>query len=122
VIKEGARSGKVRVQPSINLNGSGSLQQPLVSSSYFAVEKYELQSTQHFTGGAGKSSVQILVATNGSATLNAQGCDPIQFGKGDAVVVPASIPAFEVLPDGSVQFLKSSVPGMPVSDPEIMNS
>ena len=90
--------------------------------SYFDVEKFELQSTQHFTGGAGKSSVQILVATNGAATLNAHGCDPVQFGKGDGVVVPASISTFEVLPEGSVQFLKSSVPGMPVSDPEIMKA
>jgi mannose-6-phosphate isomerase len=122
VIKEGVRSGKVRPQVPRALNGNGSQQQRLVASSYFSVEKYELKSTQVFPAAQGKSSAQILVAIEGFASLQAPGCDPVTFKKGDAVVVPASIADFEVHPSPDVQFLKSSVPGSPVAEPDVVNS
>ncbi|HEX3371193.1 MAG TPA: hypothetical protein VHS08_01675, partial [Candidatus Acidoferrales bacterium] len=61
---------------------------------------------------------QILVAIEGSATLTAAGCDAVKFGKGDAVVVPASIPQFNVHPESEVQFLRSYVPGKVTAPPE----
>jgi mannose-6-phosphate isomerase len=122
VIKEGVRSGKVGQQPAHNLNGSGSLQQPLVESSYFLVEKFDLRGGHAFSAGEGKSSAQILVAIDGFATLQSPGCEPVAFKRGDAVVVPASIASFEIHPSPEVQFLKSSVPGTPVSDPVVVNS
>lgn len=121
VIKEGVRSGKVRPQAPRALNGNSSQQQRLVASSYFSVEKYELKSAQVFPAAYGKRSVRILVATEGVATLRADGCDPVTFKKGDAVVVPVSIASFEVDPNPNVQFLKSYVPGVRVPDPEIVN-
>jgi mannose-6-phosphate isomerase len=121
VIKEGVRSGKVRPQAPRALNGNGSQQQQLVASSYFSVEKYELKSSQVFPAAQGKSSAQILVATEGFASLRAPGCDPVTFRKGDAVVVPASIADFEIHPSPGVQFLKSSVPGSPVPEPDVVN-
>jgi uncharacterized protein YjlB len=93
----------------------------LVASSYFSVEKYELKSAQGFPAVKGKSSARILVATEGVATLRVAGCDPVTFKKGDAVVVPASIADFEIHPSPDVQFLKSSVPGSPVSEPDVVN-
>ena len=122
VIKEYVRSGKVQSPSPQNLNGSGSRQQQLVASSYFAVEKYELKSAHRFAAGAGKSSAQILVATDGTGTLSVGSGDAVQFGKGDAVVIPASIPQFDVEPRESVQFIRSLVPGTAVSEPEIVNS
>lgn len=122
VIKENVRSGKVRTQAAQNLNGSGSQCQRLVQSSYFAVEKYELRSSHALATHSGKSSAQILVATDGRGTLSAPGCEPTVFGKGDAVVVPASIPDFEVHPEGELQFIRSYVPGAAVTAPEIVNS
>jgi len=122
VIREGVRSGKVRPEPLRNLNGSGSSLRPMVASPYFAVEKYELMGVQVFPSAQGKSSAQILVAIEGVATLKTPGWDPVTFRKGDAVVVPASIAQFEIHPTPNVQFLRSSVPGMPVSDPEIVTS
>jgi mannose-6-phosphate isomerase len=122
VIKENARSGKVRLLAPQNLNGSGSRQQQLVASSYFAVEKYELKSAHCFNADAGKSSAQILVATEGGGTLSAPGHDAVRFAKGDAVVIPANIAQFELQPEPNVQFIRSFVPGNPVSDPEIVNS
>jgi len=122
VIKEKPNSGKVRPQASQNLNGSGSRRRPLVASSYFAVEKYELSSAYEFAAAPGKSSAQIVLATEGAGTLSVPGCEPASFGKGDAVVVPASLSHFEVQPDSEVQFIRSFVPGTAVPGPEIVNS
>jgi mannose-6-phosphate isomerase len=122
VIKENARSGKVRPLAPQNLNGSGSRQQQLVASCYFAVEKYELKSPHQFNAGAGKSSAQILVATEGTGSLSAPGCGAVHFAKGDAVVLPANITPFAVQPEPNVQLIRSFVPGNAVSDPEIVNS
>jgi mannose-6-phosphate isomerase len=119
VIKELAASGKVRPQPLSKLDQNGSRAQSLVSSPYFAVEKFELHSGQEFGVTGEKSSAQMCVATNGSATLEARGCDPVRFAKGDAVVVPACIANFRVLPQNQITFLKSYVPGTRVSPPEV---
>ncbi len=118
VIKENARSGKVKPQPPQNLNGSGSRQQQLVASPYFAVEKYELKSPHQFDAGGGKSSAQILVATEGAGTLSATGHDAVRFAKGDAVVIPANITQFDLQPEPNVQFIRSFVPGTSVDEPE----
>ena len=120
VIKENVRAGKVRAQSPQNLNGGGNRRQKLVAAPYFAVEKYELKSAQKFTAGEGKHSAQILVAMDGAASLTASGHDAVSFSKGDAVVVPASIHNFEVHPAGEVQFLKSSVPGEAISEPDVV--
>jgi mannose-6-phosphate isomerase len=122
VIRENAPSGKVRPQMSKSLNGSGSRRQPLIASSYFAVEKYELRSAYELDAGPGKSSAQILVAIDGAGALKAPDCEPAKFGKGDAVVVPACISHFEVQAEGKLQFIRSFVPGTAVSGPEIVNS
>jgi len=122
VIKENVRSGKVTSHSPQSLNGGGGRQQQLVASPYFAVEKYELKSAQQFTASAGKSSAQILVAMEGAGTLSARDCEPVQFAKGDAVVIPANITQFDVQPDGKVHVIRSFVPGTAVSDPEIVNS
>jgi len=122
VIKENARSGKVRPLAPQDLNGSGSRQQQLVASSYFAVEKYELMSPHQFDAGTGRSSAQILVATAGDGRLSAPGHDAVRFAKGDALVIPANIAQFAVQPERNVQFIRSFVPGNAVSDPEIVNS
>ena len=58
----------------------------------------------------------------GQPACKVQGCEPVAFKKGDAVVVPASLASFEIHPSPDVQFLKSSVPGTPVSDPDVVNS
>jgi hypothetical protein len=41
----------------------------------------------------------------------------VDFGKGDAVVVPASAKAFRVEPKGSVEFLVSRVPEQVLREP-----
>lgn len=119
VIKESAPSGKVRGQAPSKLDQNGNCIQSLVASGYFVVEKFELTSQQTCLPLKGRSSAQILVATDGEASLEAHGCDPVTFGKGDAVVVPACISEFRVRPRRSLTFLKSYVPSERMAQPEI---
>jgi mannose-6-phosphate isomerase len=118
VIKEQPPSGKVLPRAFSNLDCNGNRTRPLLSSKYFAVEQFELSSEQLLPELAGKSSTQILVAIDGQGALVADGFDPVEFAKGDAVVVPARIRRFRIQPRGKVQFLKSHVPGVAVGDPE----
>jgi mannose-6-phosphate isomerase len=138
VIKEKTASGKVKAQPVSKLGNNGNEIQTLIASPCFGVEKCELHAAQVFetfasqaassvsakelsnvaTGKTGVTSVQILVAIDGAAELRVAGCDPINFGKGDAVVVPAAIEQFTIEPRGEVKFLKSYVPGIAVAEPE----
>jgi mannose-6-phosphate isomerase len=118
VIKERAPSGKIRPMPFTNLDGNGNRLRQLIASEYFAVQAFELSSDQKFVPLPGKNSAQILVAVEGAGTVMASGLERVNFAKGDAVVIPAAISEFSVRPQSSLQFLKSYVPGVPVSSPE----
>lgn len=120
VIKERVASGKVKPQALSKLDQNGNRVQPLVASAYFVVERFELNAAQNFCAPQGKSSAQILVATEGRATLTAPDCEPVEFARGDAVVVPACIPGFAIQPRQSLRFLKSYVPGTEVREPEVI--
>src|SRR5947207_254505 len=90
VIKEKAASGKVKSQPFSKAGENGNRSRALVTSRYFVVVRFDLETEEVFEFSAHeKSSAQILVAVDGAGVLHAPDCDPVQFGKGDAVVVPA---------------------------------
>ncbi len=119
-IKENVKSGKVvRPAPS-KLNGSANRRAPLVSSPYFVVEMFELKEPHKFQTrvDAGKRSVQILVAVEGCGIVESPGANPVTLARGDAVVVPAVVGEFQVRPQWSVEFLKATVPGSAVPEPE----
>jgi mannose-6-phosphate isomerase len=118
VIKERVASGKVKPQLLSKLDQNGNRVQPLLSSAYFVVEKFELNAGQSFRPLTGKTSAQILVATEGSGTIQAPALGAVEFVTGDAVVVPACISNFKVEPRQKLQFLKSYVPGSRVAEPE----
>ena len=63
-------------------------------------------------------SVRILVALEGRGVVNVHAMEPVGFGKGDAVVIPASLGEFRVRPQGRIEFLKASVPGRSLPEPE----
>jgi mannose-6-phosphate isomerase len=120
VVKEKVASGKViRPAPS-QLNGGKNLLAPLILAPYFRVEKYELKGSLMLStdAGGGKRSPQILVAVEGCAMIEAPGSVPVTMAKGDAVVVPACVEEFGIRPQWSVEFLKSSVPGLSLPEPE----
>lgn len=120
-VKEKASAGKVMQLAAVDLNGSGNRHSALIAAPYFAVDRFEMNAPHEFSvrDDSGKSSVQILVAIDGTAVVEADGTSPVTLAKGDSVVVPASSEKFLVKPQGSVEFLKSSVPGATLPEPKI---
>jgi len=118
-VKEKAASGKVIRPAPTMFNSTKNRRSPLVASPFFVVEMFELKKPQDFRirDDAGKSSVQILVAIEGCAVIEASGAEPVTLARGDAVVVPASIAHFHVRPQWTVEFLKASLPGNAVPEP-----
>ena len=119
-IKEKVGSGKVvRPAPS-NMNGGANRRAPLISSPYFVVEMFELNSRTSSARRTApeKRSVQILVGVEGCGIVEADGANPVTLARGDAVVVPATVGEFQVRPQWAVEFLQASVPGGPVPEPE----
>jgi mannose-6-phosphate isomerase class I len=82
---------------------------------------FELKQPHDFKtrDASGKSSVQIVVATEGCGVVEAQGMEPVTLAKGDAVVVPAALGEFRVRPQWAVEFLKATVPGKNLPEPAI---
>ena len=120
-IKEKVRSGKVKPLPAANLDRNGNHPQTLVASAYFVVQRFDLEKggVSEFTA-RDHHSVQIVVALDGAGMLEAPDCEPVHFGKGDAVVVPAAVPQVRIQARPKIQFLKSFVPGVPLPEPEIV--
>ena len=119
-VKEKVASGKVVRPGPAPLGRANNTLAPMIRAPYFVVDHYELREPQAFgtQDESGKSSVQILVATEGCGILEAPGMEPVTLAKGDAAVVPASVAAFGVRPQWSVSFLKANVPGVDYPEPE----
>jgi len=119
-VKEKVASGKVVRPGPAPLGRANNTLAPMIRAPYFVVDHYELREPQAFgtQDESGKSSVQILVATEGCGILEAPGMEPVTLAKGDAAVVPASVAAFGVRPQWSVSFLKAYVPGVDYAEPE----
>jgi len=119
-VKEKVASGKV-VRPGPGQIGkTKNTLAPMIRAPYFVVDQYDLKDPQSFgtQDESGKSSVQILVATEGCGILESPGMEPVTLAKGDAAVVPASVSTFDVRPQWAVSFLKAYVPGTNYPDPE----
>jgi len=118
-IKERNASGKAIRPAPAGIDGSKNRCSSMIAAPYFTVDLFELKAPQEFstTCDSGKTSVQILVAVEGCGVVEAQGRDPVTLAKGDAVVIPASLGAFQVRPQWAVEFLKASVPSGTVSEP-----
>ncbi|MGA8489783.1 MAG: type I phosphomannose isomerase catalytic subunit [Terriglobales bacterium] len=118
-VKEHVPSGKVIRPAATTINGTKNRRSPLVASPFFVLEMFELKEPQEFNlkVGAEKSSVQILIAVEGCAVIEARGAEPVTLAKGDAVVVPASTTGFCVRPQWTVEFLKAALPSEPMPEP-----
>jgi len=119
-VKERVASGKVvRPAPS-GVAGTKNTLAPLVRAPYFVVDQYALKEPQSFPtiDETGKNSVQILVAIEGCGIVEARGMEPVTFAKGDGAVIPATVNEFMVRPQWAVEFLKATVPGAPLPEPE----
>ncbi len=120
VIKEKVPSGKTLRPAPVKMDGSKNQRSPLIAAPKFVVDMFDLKEAQSFEtrDASGKSAVQILVATEGCGMVETNGREPVMLAKGDAVVVPASLGTFVVCPQWEIKFLKSSVPGVRLPEPE----
>lgn len=119
-VKEIVGSGKVIRPAPAQLNGSDQNRQgPLIAAPHFVVDMFDLKAPHTFAtrDESGKTSVQILVAVEGCAIVEAAGMPPVTLAKGDAVVIPACINEFSVRPQWAVEFLKAYVPGEALPEP-----
>jgi mannose-6-phosphate isomerase len=117
-VREVVGSGKV-VRQSAASAGNGSGREELVAAPYFVVEKFVLRQPQALATAdeSGVRSVQILVGLEGCGVVQVHGSEPVTFGKGDAVVIPAGAWNFEVRPQWDVEFIMAHVPGKPLPEP-----
>ena len=121
-VKERTASGKVIRPAPVAINGGKNRRSSMIAAPYFTVDLFELKepqdfSTADFENNSGKTSAQILVAVEGCGVVESQGRDPVTLAKGDAVIIPASLPSFTVRPQWQLEFLKASVPGGTVPEP-----
>jgi mannose-6-phosphate isomerase len=119
-VKTKVGSGKVVRAAPIQIRGTRNRQGTLVAAPYFVVDMFEMKDTQELStrDDSGKSSAQILVAVEGCGILQTASAEPVTLAKGDAVVVPASIETFTVRPQWTLEFLRASVPGAALPEPE----
>lgn len=118
-VKEKVASGKV-ARASGQSAGIDKRHELLVAAPYFVVERFEAKEAFELStrDDSGRSSVHILVATEGCGVIEVPGEEPVTFTKGDAVVVPAALEKFGVRPQWTLEFLRAYVPGKPLPEPE----
>jgi mannose-6-phosphate isomerase class I len=119
-VKERTASGKVVRPAPAQIHGSNNRHEVLVAAPYFVVDRFEAKDVFELStrDNAGKSSVQILVATEGCGVIETPGVEPVTLAKGDAAVVPASLEQFSVRPQWTLEFLRAYVPGKMLPEPE----
>ncbi len=89
----------------------------LVASPYFIVERYKIAEPKPFTEKIG-SSAQILVAIDGGGAVESPGTQPVAFNRGEAVIIPASVPEFNVRPQWTLEMLRIRVPAEKLLPPK----
>jgi len=123
-VKERVASGKVIRPAPVAIDGGKNRRSSMILAPYFMVDLFELKNPHDFStiesekDGSGRTSVQILVAVEGCGVVETHGHDPVTMAKGDAVVIPANLDAFQVRPQWTVEFLKACVPGGTVAEPK----
>jgi len=119
-VKEKTGSGKVVRPAPAPMQGGKNRHTPLVAAPYFVVDLFEAKEPLQMAtrDDSGKNSVQILVAVEGCAVVEAAGANPTTLAKGDAVIVPACVKDFTVRPQWAAEILRACVPGNKLPEPE----
>lgn len=87
----------------------------LVRSPFFQVERMGLNS--ELATEVTPDSAHIIVAMDGSGVLESAGMEPVSFARGDAVVVPASVPRYTVRPQWDLEIMRMSLPAESLPEP-----
>jgi mannose-6-phosphate isomerase len=111
-IEQGMRAmrehtGAGKVVPGVSRNGDV----VLIATSRFIVERHEIAAApKPFTQERKGSCAQILVAVEGSGVVESAGAQLVAFNRGEAIIIPASVPQFTIRPQWSVEVLRMRVP------------
>ena len=77
----------------------------LIEQEYFTVDRIPVAAGDAYTSasdpGAYRGVPHTLVALEGAATVEAEGCEPVELLRGRPVVVPASVPGYRILATGA---------------------
>lgn len=86
----------------------------LIEQQYFTVDRLPVGPPGPFDSaadaGANAGVPHTLVALEGSAMVEAEGCEPVEMLRGRSVVVPASIPHYRITASRSASVLRSQPP------------
>jgi mannose-6-phosphate isomerase len=88
----------------------------LLRSPFFQIERMGLNS--ELATEMTPDSAHIIVAVDGSGVLESAGMEPVSFARGDAIVVPASVPRYTVRPQWDLEIMRMSLPAGAVPEPE----
>jgi mannose-6-phosphate isomerase len=88
----------------------------LIRSPFFQVEKMRLKN-EH-SAEVTPDSAHIIVAVDGSGVLDSAGMEPVSFARGEAIVVPASVPRYSVRPQWDLEIMRMSLPAETLTEPE----
>jgi mannose-6-phosphate isomerase len=114
--KEQTHAGKVASGQPRSENGKTHVN--LVTSPCFIVDKFRLDRSWEFRRPQHqKKSVWCLAALRGYGVVEAEGCAPVSFSSGDAVVVPAAVEKFTLKPQWEMEFLCASLPAEKAGHP-----
>ncbi len=119
-VKEKVSSGRVVRPAPVQIRGTANRRAPLVAAPYFVVEMFELKDLLELStrDESGRSSVQVLLGIEGCGLVKTGGGEPVTLAKGDAVVIPGASEKFAVRPQWTLEFLRASVPGATLPEPE----
>jgi mannose-6-phosphate isomerase len=108
-IKLDSKAGKV-------VAGGGCDPNVLVRSPFFQVEKMKLR--EPLQASVSRESPHIVVAIDGAGIIESPGMEPVSFAKGEAVVVPASVPDYTMRPQWEMEVMRMSLPTGYVAEPQ----
>jgi len=117
-IKDGIGAIRLDSQAGKVVHDSGGDPNMLVRSPFFEVEKMKLR--EPLQASVSRESPHIVVAIEGAGMIESAGMEPISFAKGEAVVVPASVPRYTVRPQWELEVMRMSLPTGDVAEPRTM--
>jgi mannose-6-phosphate isomerase len=88
----------------------------LVRSPFFQVERVKLSDA--LDSDVGPESPHVVVAIDGSGVLECAGMEAVSFARGEAVVVPASVPRYRLRPQWDLEIMRMSLPNEKVGEPQ----
>jgi mannose-6-phosphate isomerase len=88
----------------------------LVRSKFFQVEKMRLREPLEVS--MKPTSPHVVVATDGAGILESPGMEPVSFARGEALVIPASVPQYSIRPQWDVEIMRMSLPVGVTDEPQ----